>query len=282
MNRNKFVNLPYFDYLFESIQEQDQEIENSFGRHVHWGYWNDPKQAALTGEDFASAADQLSAEICASAKVRNQQCLLDVGCGFGGTIGWINGHYQDMHLYGLNLDDRQLLRARQTVTAAESNKIQFQQGDACRLPFPDQSIDVLLAVECIFHFPDRAEFFSEAQRVLKPGGFLALSDFVPVKPMLPLFKLEMPASWGVGFYGRCNVDCTVSGYHRLAEQSGLTVAVERDITVNTLPTYSYLRKLGSRTGPGNSAAAVETLTIEVFSRLKLLKYYIFSFQKPLN
>ena len=275
----KAVDLPYFDYLLKLLHDGNAAVEQCFGRHVHWGYWERPQEAVLTGDDFADAVENLSKEICQAGFIENGQQVLDIGCGFGGTIAHLNENYTDMQLTGLNLDARQLRRAITLMTPRSGNRIDFVQGDACRLPFPDRSFEIVLAVECIFHFPSRQSFYREAWRVLKPGGYLALSDFVPAPAIAPFTKIRLPASLTRGFYGRCNVQYTREKYRRLAGDSGFAVVSERDITQNTLPTYSYLRRLARTASFYNGFAMIETATLELLSRLNLLKYYIFALRK---
>jgi SAM-dependent methyltransferase len=48
--------------------------------------------------------------------------------------------------------------------------VQWQQADACALPFADESFDVVVCQFGAMFFPDKAKAFAEAHRVLKPGG----------------------------------------------------------------------------------------------------------------
>ncbi|ADJ28874.1 class I SAM-dependent methyltransferase [Nitrosococcus watsonii] len=273
------IHLPYFDLLLAQLEQENTKLELAFGRHVHWGYWSEPPQGVVSPEDFAQAAENLTKKIYFAANTKNNQRILDVGCGFGGTIASLNENFSGMELIGLNIDIRQLLRAQEKVKAHSGNTIYFEAGDACALPFPDQSFDVVLAVECIFHFPERSKFFAEAWRVLKPGGYFALSDFIPQNFFSPLTAFSSGWPFARGFFGRCNLQYTLAQYRSLAQAMGFKGRIEKDITENTLPTYSFLRALGGELGIKDLSAKVETGIAEWTSRLGLLRYRILSFEK---
>ena len=262
----------------------DPAVEKSFGRHVHWGYWDRPEEAVCDDEDYARAAEHLTLELCSLAGIEAGDKVLDVGCGFGGTIASLNERYDDLALTGLNIDGRQLQRAREQVRPLQSNRVDFCQGDACRLPFPDAAFDRLLAVECIFHFPSRELFFTEACRVLKPGGILALSDFIPSPLLLPVAGLGMSSRFGrYNYFGRCDIRYRLGRYRRLATEAGLVSVVERNITANTLPTYRYLQALIRRkaTLKGHTDRAGPLIgLLRLLGVLGLLNYYLLSFRKP--
>ncbi len=264
------IDLPYVDRVLAQLYAGQPDFRAAFGRHLHWGYWPEPAAAATTPVDYAEAASRLAAEVCAAAGVAAGQRVLDVGCGFGGTLADLAARHRDLGLLGLNVDSRQLARAIADLGPTSGSRVRFLGGDACALPIAGASVDVVLSVEAIFHFRDRLAFLREAARVLRPGGHLALTDFVPIRYLH--FRSR-------SHFGPINLRCSEAVYRRLASEAGLVPAVVRDVTAQTLPTYRALRRL-ERLLPPDVPARAQARLLEWVSRARLVRYMILAFERP--
>jgi ubiquinone/menaquinone biosynthesis C-methylase UbiE len=276
---SKEIELPYFDGILEEIQKGNTDILKAFGNHVHWGYWDNPAIADGTVDDFTEAAENLTRKVYEAAGVRDGMRILDCGCGFGGTIASLNKHFSNLQLVGLNIDPRQLEVAREKVKPQHHNQIQFVEGDACQLPFENGEFDIVLAVECIFHFSSRQKFFQEVFRVLKTDGKLSLCDFVPAEITRYLSKiLDVLFQTSINnYFGYVDSSYTLQGYRELAQSTGFKAIIEENITQNTIPTYPFLRKLHHKQNLPNSNKAA--LIAELVSRLEMIRYLILSYSK---
>jgi len=278
------VTLPYIDQLLAQLARGNAALEQSFGRHIHWGYWPDPAAAQPDRpEDYARAAERLSLELLDLAGIAPGMRVLDAGCGFGGTLACLQDRVERLDLTGLNIDPRQLQRAQKLVQPRPGSSLRFVAGDACALPFADASFDRVLAVECIFHFPSRAAFLAEVRRVLRPGGVLVLSDFVPASAWVPVTRMaRWPALERLNLFGACDVTCSAAGYRSLAARAGLPLTTLRDITRHTLPTYAFLGRLlgrSTRPGLGQRLARGGLGMLDFVGRRGLLRYSLLRFDR---
>lgn len=58
----------------------------------------------------------------------------------------------------------------QAAAAGITRPVEWRQADALQLPFPDGVFDMVVCQFGVMFFPDRKKAFSEARRVLRPGG----------------------------------------------------------------------------------------------------------------
>ena len=150
--------------------------EELWGEHVHHGFW-DPGQRPGDGDDRKSATDRLVRELVNFADVPSGASVLDVGCGIGGPALHLAGAH-GCTVHGVTLSADQAKRANEKAREAGlSDRAVFVQQDAMSNTFPDESFDVVWAVEVLMHIPDRAGFFAEMFRLLKPGGRLAIATW---------------------------------------------------------------------------------------------------------
>jgi ubiquinone/menaquinone biosynthesis C-methylase UbiE len=105
--------------------------------------------------------------------------VLDVACGTG-VVARLVAQYVGPagEVVGLDLNPGMLAVAR---SMRPSGMIEWQEGSAVALPFPDAAFDVVFCQQGLQFFPDRPAAVREMYRVLAPGGRLALSVWRPIQ-----------------------------------------------------------------------------------------------------
>ena len=100
--------------------------------------------------------------------------ILDVGCGGGRTLQRLLERSKGATVYGVDLSDESVTKARQVNADLLGSRVFVRQGSASELPCDDGMFDLVTAVETVYFWRDLPQCFREVKRVLKPGGLFAI------------------------------------------------------------------------------------------------------------
>jgi ubiquinone/menaquinone biosynthesis C-methylase UbiE len=111
------------------------------------------------------------------ADLRAGERVLDVACGTGIVVRTAAPRVGPAgHVVGVDVNDAMLAVARAQAQLA-GVVIEWRQGDAATLPFPDASFDAVLCQQGLQHMDDREAAVREMRRVLAPSGRVVASMF---------------------------------------------------------------------------------------------------------
>ncbi|HSC45739.1 MAG TPA: methyltransferase domain-containing protein [Candidatus Acidoferrum sp.] len=101
--------------------------------------------------------------------------ILDVGCGGGRTIEKLAALAPQGKIYGVDYAKGSVAASRaRNRKLIESGRVAVEEGSVSSLPFPDNSFDLVTAIETQYYWPDLLHDMREILRVLKPDGTLVV------------------------------------------------------------------------------------------------------------
>lgn len=112
--------------------------------------------------------------------LKDGQRALDLGCGAGRHVHAMY-YAAKCHVVGIDLGFEDVKRTRAgfeqipDMDPATERHYSLSVGNALALPFPDASFDKIVCSEVMEHIPDYKQAIAECERLLKPGGTLAIS-----------------------------------------------------------------------------------------------------------
>jgi ubiquinone/menaquinone biosynthesis C-methylase UbiE len=169
------VTINPLDVLFWTLRRNEKDVINLYdslspvmqvatgGSMLNFGYWTEKiKEPILAQKNLCDFFGKL-------AELEDAQTVVDVGSGLSSPAIFWRNLYDNLNLNCVNINYKQLC-----FSGPERN-IEFINSTSTKLPFADNSVDRVLALESSQHFKPLDGFISESKRILKKSGILALA-----------------------------------------------------------------------------------------------------------
>ena len=168
---SKYINLKKF---MEGEKNSLDQIRSYF-KINHWAYrhyhsqdgfmhFRISKNGCFTDEDIYHQPDSISEFI------KDGDTVIELGCGQGANLIYLAHCHPKSKFLGFDLQPRKKIDMPENVTIYEQDYSSLSQ-------IPDQSVDVVYAIETLVYCSDKEKVFREVWRVMKPGAVLIVYDY---------------------------------------------------------------------------------------------------------
>jgi len=166
----------------DHYQELDWIYREVWGEHVHHGLWRTGRETPL------EAVEQLTEFVAEQAGVRPGDRVCDIGSGYGASARYIARKF-DAAVTALTIVPAQ--QAFAEATNPTGNNPRYLLRDWLENNLPGESFDAAYAIESTEHMDDKQRAFSEAFRVLRPGGRFAICAWIAAEDAKPWEKRNL-------------------------------------------------------------------------------------------
>lgn len=168
---SKFINLKKF---IEGKKNSIDQIRSYF-KINHWAYrhyhsqdgfmhFRISKNGCFTDEDIYHQPDSISEFI------KDGDTVIELGCGQGANLIYLGHCHPKSKFLGFDLQPRQKIDIPENVTIYEQDYSSLSQ-------IPDQSVDVVYAIETLVYCTDKENVLREVWRVMKSGAVMIVYDY---------------------------------------------------------------------------------------------------------
>ena len=125
----------------------------------------------------------------AVAELEPGQRVVDIGSGGGIDVFLASSRVGPSgRAIGVDMTAKMVSRPRAAAQRGGYTNVELRLGEIENLPGADDTADVIIS-NCVINLsPDKSRVFTEALRVLKPGGYLAVSDIVLTRDLEPKLR----------------------------------------------------------------------------------------------
>lgn len=178
-------------------------------------------------DQFHGRGPVATRELAALLAPQAGECLLDIGSGIGGPARWIAAKF-GVHVTGVDLTP-EFCEAAEALNAATGmrDQVTIIRGSALALPVPNGAFDAAYSQNVIMNIADKALFYREAFRALRPGGRLALSNLCAGAAGEPYYPVPWAETSETSFLAtpqQMRADLVAAGF-AIAEFRDITEAI---------------------------------------------------------
>lgn len=214
---------------------------NRKNRAVHFGYFNEDVK------DHNNSLENLNQVMANKISLYAGDLVLDAGCGQGGSSFWIAENI-GAKVKGITLVPHQVeIANKDSFERNLTDKVSFSIQDYCNTSFADETFSVIWACESLCHTVEKANFYKEAYRLLKPGGRLIVAEYIrkdrPLSAAYERLLKEWLSGWSIPDIDTWDEHCMNMG------MAGFTDIDMQDVTANILPSLRRLYRLSQKLLP---------------------------------
>ncbi|OKI35517.1 hypothetical protein A6A25_23640 [Saccharothrix sp. CB00851] len=208
------------------------DLVDVYHGNIHLGYWADDEDPT----PLRDALERMTDLVVDTLALTPGQHLVDVGCGVGEPAIRIAERF-GVRITGISNSAWHVAETtRRAAAAGVGDLVTARHADAGALPFPNATFDALLAFDSLPNAVDREQWLREMNRVLRPGGRFAVTDYTAEVPLTPA-DLEAIATHGIFDPPTAPALCD------LVAGAGLVVEQRRDWGARARRTYDEVASL---------------------------------------
>ena len=188
-------------------------------------------------DQFHGRGVEATDELASKLDIQADHHLLDVGSGIGGPARYLADRFS-CKVTGIDLTE-EFCRLAQDLTkrVGLQDKVEFYIGDALHMPFADASFDGAYSMNVSMNIADKSALYREINRVLRPGGWLALSELAKG----PGEDMTYPTPWAAT--AASSFLATPTDTRQNLEQCGFTIESFEDASEKVIAYGKKARQL---------------------------------------
>jgi ubiquinone/menaquinone biosynthesis C-methylase UbiE len=164
---------------------------------LNFGYWTKNTKEPI------DAQNELCKIFGEFSDLKSATNIIDIGSGFSAPAILWKTQFSPLEITCVNINFNQLKQSSSRINESENSidGINLLNSTSTSLPFPNESVDRILALESLQHVKHLENFISESKRILKKHGILAIAIPIVTKKITPIVDLGiLSMTWSSEHY----------------------------------------------------------------------------------